>query len=331
VRGAKRRDVTETPATYSRVAGLEAPRQVVTGDDIDTGLAEEHPKEPTAHYHDGTVYLVCVSWNAPTAEAGLSDKRPALFVADGVDDEFEQVSVLAASEDVYEHAAAVTVHDDRLYVLYSVRRPDSETEHGNDIHLKHTPVGEIPARPEGWVDEGVLVENARDPGLFRVEETWYLFFSSEGWRDDDGVERVGEFDNVGRVVGDGLHSWTDRTDPVYSEANDQAADVVPAADGSGYWLVVTASAPGHGSFAVAGWSERLDGQFSGRVPLCQPGRIGGTAERWFATKTTHFDYCKRDASSALYAEDGRVPAYFEGRPDGPYSVGVAFAGGGQEP
>jgi hypothetical protein len=78
-------------------------------------------------------------------------------------------------------------------------------------------------------------------------------------------------------------------------------------------------------------SEAVDGQFSGRVALCDPGRIGDTSEPRFGSMTTHFDYCKRDACGALYEHGGRIPAYFEARGDGPYSVGVAFAPGRAKP
>lgn len=318
------RTVTEDP----RIRGLADPQQVVAPADVDTGLREEHPKEPTAHYHDGTVYLVCVSWNDADGTV-TTDKRPALFVSDRPDGGFEQVSLLADTPGTYEHAAAVTVRDGRLYVFYSVRE-DIEAG-GNDIHLKHAPVADVPAEPGGWADEGAVLRNARDPGLFRVDDRWYVFFSSEGWRAEDGVERVGEYDNVGRVEGEDLLRWENRADPVYAEANDQAPDVVPKADGSGYWLVVTEYTDGKDAYAVAGEADRIDGEFSGRVPLCRPGDIGGSEEPWFASMTTHFDYCKRDACGALYAREGRIPAYFEARGDGPYSVGVVFAPAGTRP
>jgi len=255
----------------------------------------------------------------------VSDKRPALMVSDRPDGDFEQVSPLADTPDTDEHAAAVTVHDGRLWVFYSVKE-DVESG-GNHVRLKHAPIDDIPADPGGWADEGPVVENARDPGLFRVGDRWYMFFSSEGWREEGGGERVGEYDNVGRVESEDLLHWEGHTDPVYHEAHDQAPDVVPKADGSGYWLVVTEYAPGKDAYAVAGESEAVDGQFSGRVALCDPGRIGDTSEPWFGSMTTHFDYCKRDACGALYEHGGRIPAYFEARGDGPYSVGVAFAPG----
>lgn len=239
------------------------------------------------------------------------------------------MSLLADTPGTYEHAAAVTVRDGRLYVFYSVRE-DIE-EGGNYVRLKHAPVDDIPAEPDGWTDEGAVVERARDPGLFRVGDRWYMFFSSEGWRYEDGVDRVGEYDNVGRVESDDFLDWEARTDPVYHEANDQAPDVVPRADGSGYWLVVTEYTDEKDAYAVAGASDRIDGQFSGRVPLCEPGDIGGTSEPWFGSMTTHFDYCKRDACGALYEREGRIPAYFEARGEGPYSVGVAFAPAGAQP
>jgi hypothetical protein len=297
------------PSAAPRLQDWVRVEQVVTGETVDVGFDDHHPKEPAAAYHDGTVYLACAVWDAYAFPP--TDKEVALCVADDPAGEFAQISQVTDEAGVISHAPGVLVEDGDLWVLYSRGSTD---EVANDIYAKRAPVSDIPDDPDGWTDEGKIFADARDPGVLQDADGRYHLVA----KDEQGP-------GVVHVDGPRLTALSrDEGRTMYTNSFGEAPDLVPKASGEGYWLV-TAEGVGEGPrMSVAGEAASPAEEFRGYYVLGTHRSLNGVSEPFHSQWTLHHDYLHADAGRALYRQHGEVMAYFEGGDGSQFSVGVGF-------
>lgn len=300
--------LTTAPSSSSgtRINDWLSAEQVVTPADVDVGFTEHHPKEPAAFRHEGRYFIAAAVWDAYDP-SNLTDKEVVILTSDAPGGNFTQVSRVTSNAGTFMHAPCPIVDESgELWVFYSDKSGGS-----NDIAVKHAPALDLPSDPGGWTDEGVVISNARDPGLIRSGDgTYYAFYTHDS------------NNTIYRQEGTDLVSWSGATE-VYTEANNQAADVIPKV-GGGYWLTVTAY-NGSSYHAVAGESSSLTGSFTGRTPICQVGALNGVQKSWYSEWTTHFGYPRGNTGKDLITADGDAFAYFEGGDGSSFSIGIAVS------
>jgi hypothetical protein len=297
-------DTRWDPTPCPRLQDWRGVDAVIDADTVDCGFDAHHPKEPAACHHDGRVFVACAVWNryVPTADI---DKEVVLCAADDPAGPFEQVGRVTDNPGTFMHAPAALVADGDLWVFLS-----DKTGGNNSVRARYAPVGDVPETPAGWTDEGVVVEDARDPGLFCGPEAFHLFVTDER---GEGVARLDSPD---------LREWSERT-TVYTDPGGEAPDLVPQGVGDGYWLVCADSREPR--FSVAGEAATPTGTFADSYVVGTHRGLNGHHEAFHREWTLHHDYCLDDGGRELYRDDGAVFAYFEGGDGEQFAVGLAVA------
>jgi hypothetical protein len=297
-------DTRWDPTPCPRLQDWTAVECVVDAATVEAGFDAHHPKEPAACHHEGQYLLACAVWNRYRPDDAL-DKEVVLCAAEEPTGPFQQVSRVTDTPGTFMHAPAVLVHDGELWVFVS-----DKTGGHNSVRARHAPAAAIPETPAGWTDEGVLVEEARDPGVLRGPDgEWHLFVTDE------------RSPGVARLDGPDLRTWSDRT-TVYPEGG-EAPDAVPQGVGDGYWLVVAGQHDPRVS--VAGEAATLTGAFGDRYAVGTHRGLNGHHGAFHGEWTLHHDYCQAAGGRRLHEVDGEVVAYFEGGDGEQFRVGVAFA------
>ncbi|WP_276256586.1 hypothetical protein [Halomontanus rarus] len=293
----------------SRLQNWVRVEQVITAETVDVGFDEHHPKEPAAASHNGCIYVACAVWDAYAFPP--SDKEVVLCMADDPAGAFTQACQVTADASIVSHAPAVLVDDGDLWVLYS--RYEKRNS-GNDVYAKRAPVSDIPTDPDGWIDEGRIFTDARDPGVLRIADDRYYLVA----KDERGPGVVG-------VGGPSLTDLSrDHAKTVYTNSFGEAPDIVPKASSDGYWLV-TAEGVGEGPrLSVAGEAESPTDEFKGYYALGTHRSLNGISEPFHSQWTLHHDYCHEAGGRTIHRPNGEVLAYFEGGDGTQFSVGVAF-------
>jgi hypothetical protein len=298
------------PSPCPRLQNWTRIKQVIDSETVDVGFDEHHPKEPAAAFHGGVTYVACAVWNR---YAQHLDKEVVLCTASAPDDEFTQQCQITDGQrrDGYNHAPGIMIDDGRIWVVYS------RSENGNDVYAKHAPVTDIPESPSEWTDAGLVLEDARDPGLVRgPDEEYHIVAKDE--RDlrpaDPGVVRAS---------GPSIRDLSGR-ETIYTDTLGEAPEIVPKVSGSGYWLV-TAEQVGEGPrMSVAGEADTITAQFKGYYCLGTHRTLGGITKPFHDQWTLHHDYLQTDGGQDLYRKDGEVAAFFEGGDGTEFSIGVGF-------
>lgn len=293
------------PSPCPRLQNWTRVEQVIDSDTVDVGFDEHHPKEPAAAHHDGVTYVACAVWNSYFRHL---DKEVVLCTASSPDGEFTQQCQVTDGQtrEGYDHAPGILIDDDELWVVYS------RNENGNDIYAKHAPITDIPGSPSGWIDAGLILEDARDPGLVCGSDGEYHLVA----KDERGP---GVVHARGRTLRDLSSRQT-----VYTNTLGEAPDIVPKASGNGYWLV-TADQVGEGPrMSVGGEADRIAGEFEGYYCLGTHRTLNGISKPFHDQWTLHHDYLPVNGGKTLYRENGEIAAFFEGGDGREFSVGVGF-------
>jgi len=298
-------DTRWNPTPCPRLQDWTAVERAIGPDTVDVGFDEHHPKEPAACHHDGQYLVACAVWNQYRPSATL-DKEVVLCVADDPAGPFEQVSRVTDDPGTYVHAPAILVAEGDLWVFVS-----DKTGGYNSVRARRAPVDDVPETPAGWTDEGVVVEEGRDPGVVRgLDGSYHLFVTDER---GPGVARLDSPD---------LRAWSERT-TVYTDPGGEAPDAVPQGRGDGYWLVVAGQREPR--FSVAGEAGTLTDEFADSYVVGTHRGLNGHHQPFHAEWTLHHDYCYESGGRALHRTGGEVVSYFEGGDGEQFSVGVGFA------
>lgn len=278
-----------------------------------------HPKEPAAAWRQGTFYVACAVWDKA---ARPRNKEVVLCRADRYDGPFTQVCQVTQSEEpgVYNHAPAVLIENGEIWVFYAHKRPFTKHRQvrRNSIRARHASLDAIPSSPEGWKEEGTLIDGARDPGLFKSPDGVYHLFAT-GERGESAIVRFQSPDLL-RWSGPSI-AWK-----VFHGKGDtagEAPDIVPKRDGDGYWLIVAAQS--HPRLSIAGESRSLVEPFSGCYIVGYHNSLNGIQNPFYACKTQHHDYLFRAGGDDIHKVGGRIVSYFEGFDGAYWSVGVCCA------
>ncbi|MFB6227465.1 MAG: hypothetical protein ABEH88_02590 [Halobacteriales archaeon] len=298
------RPIRANPSNAVRLQNWEWVEKVVDETTVDVGFDEHHPKEPAAAHHRGTVYVVSAVWNEYRFPP--SHKELVLLRANSPTGPFEQIGRVTDGNGFTGHAPGILIEDGELNVLYS-HRVDGQ----DDIRLKRTPVDSIPVSPEGWNDEGVVLRDARDPGVVKSPGGSYHVVAKD--------ERA---DGVVRVTGPALTEMGTRRTTMYTNSFGEAPEVVPKSGADGYWLV-TAEGIGEGPrFSAAGEGDTLRDEFEGYYVLGTHRGLNGIRKPFHEEWTLHHDYLYDSGGVGLYRKEDRVFAYFEAGNGSQFSIGV---------
>jgi hypothetical protein len=300
-------------ATDTRTTRIVDVTSVIDGDTVDVGFDEHHPKEPAAYFHDGTWYVACAVWQSYDHDE-VDTKEIVLCRSDRPDGGFEQVSQVTDDPGIFDHAPALHVTPDgECWIFWSNYRTGSVT-------ARHAPVTDLPPNPGGWTDEETVIPDHKDPGLHTGSDgTIYCFANSLERPPDHGWE-------IYRWESTNLRDWSNRElvyeQPLRGDAA-EAADVVPKADGSGWWLTYAMNergGPGWGTWAAD--ASSLTGQFEGMSLVTRSSDANGIQESFNTHWNSHLDYVKTDGSRSAVHVGPDLAAYEEVGDGSQY--GIAF-------
>jgi hypothetical protein len=316
--------IDPSPTTYdvdaraTRVNRYVEVTSVIDGDTVDVGWPDHHPKEPASFVYDGTYYVACAIWES-YANSETDTKEVVLCRSDRPDGGFEQISQVTDQPGSYDHAPALHVTEDgECWVFWS-----NFAGGGPSVDARHAPVGEIPATPEGWTDEGTVVDHHKDPGLHRADDGTFYMFANDSRSEWPSGE-------IHRLSSSNLVDWENQT-LVYSHPTDghatEASDVIPKATGDGWWITFAKNTRGkRGGWIVgAGEADALTDTFTGSTTGTTGTAANGIQHAYNDDWNSHVDYLKRDASTQITrSPDGRdCLAYLETGSGDQYHVSFA--------
>ena len=285
------------------------------------GFKENHPKEPAAFYYNGYYYVAVAVWNkygggfAPKGSR-VTDKEVVLLCSKSWKGPFTQISQVTENPGTYMHTPGIYIdQNDELYVFFS-----DKSGGGNDIHLKHAPVNNIPESPSDWIDEGVVLsgEEYRDPCFIRGPNGKNYLFVTDG-------SLVGS--PVSRFESDNMENWSNKVENIYDQSNrsNEGVDFVPKGNDKGYWLI-TIDGAGKNLYGIAGESENLLApKFKGKYRVSGSGVLNGKKRSWYSKWAAHFDYVYESGKMNIHQDEEHHIAFFEAGNGTEFSVGVANA------
>ena len=293
--------------------------QAVSGGDVDVGFSTHHPKEPSVAHYNGSWYMAVAVWDK-YLPSNVTEKQTVVLKSDTFTGPYTQISQVTSASGV-NHAPAIWIDSSgELWVFYS-RDGTAGDGANNDIIARHQTIGSIGSSPSDWVGEGTIIGSARDAAVVADGDTYHLTFTNEA---NSGT--------VGRATSTDLISWTAQDSNIYDLADNQAPELVPIADGSGYWICTTAMAyessnGGHDIlFEVAGQASSLTAnKFRGKSIVTRIGNLNGIVEPWFEDWTSHFTWARGTDGGLMRDGNQNTIAFFEGGDGDYHSVGWAIS------
>lgn len=287
-----------------------------------------YPKEAAGVEVDGRYYAAVAGWN--TYPYKPIKKDIVLYESSDPFNGWKQISTVTDDDATTWHSPGIAHHDGELWIL-------ADNEDQLQVHGLHAPITDIPANPQGWTDEGVLIDNARDvSGILKEQDEFHVFFSDlSSGIDIVSMKKGSEFTELEERRG--VHAYSDDGGFGFN----QAPDVLPDGNG-GYLMTVFNNAfkrikadtvpPERGSYVA--YSDGIDGYYTSphrdRPDLfAMPGNIAGSAvdekggSEWYSDWVTHFVSIKREDMRDVATHNGYYLQLFEGGDGEEFAVGVA--------